>query len=142
MALHNFVVNVKLMIKISLSCGFTLSADLEGSKPSLPGCYHHTLLLDVKAKATDSHKSFLRITKVFNHNGQPYDATGGLMGLELQSQGQGQQNSVSMWETQHTVPLSRSERGMGMGQPSEMPAHGTNSVIKLSFNIFYFMFYW
>lgn len=35
-------------------------------------------------------------------------------------------------ETQHTVPLSRSERGMGMGHPSEMPAHGTNSVIKLS----------
>lgn len=97
LALHNFVVNVKLMIEISLSCGFTLSADLECSKPSLPSCYHHTLLLDVKAKATDSHKSFLRITKVFNHNRQPYDATGGLMGLELQSQGQDQQNSVSMW---------------------------------------------
>ena len=44
-------------------------------------------------------------------------------------------------ETQHTVPLSRSERGMGMEHPSEMPAHGTNSVIKLSFNMFYFMFY-
>ena len=43
-------------------------------------------------------------------------------------------------ETQHTVLLSRSERGTGMGHPSEMPANGTNSVIKLSFNMFYSCF--